>query len=302
MLKSLINTALRNAGYQFNRLPEREVRMRRQSVLEFGPYRIRTNNKGLFDAYSHPETNQVITRLVAALTKCGPVAMIDVGANCGDTAALAKCGGPAAILCVEGDPSLCASLRANAAQFEDVAVRQVFLGETAGGMDVSMEMAGSNNMLSVRGNASKQTIVLDTLDRLVQDWPQAANLRFIKCDTEGFDVRILLGGRQTLVQRQPALLFEYNRGAMDQTDEPGLRIFSFLKEIGYDQFLVYDNMGRYVCAATLENMDFIRDLHDYADNSDGMINYYDFLVFSRKDGEFGQHFLESERRHRRTPA
>lgn len=298
MMKSLINAVLCGAGYQINRIPDHVVRMRRQSVLEFGPYRIRTDNKGLFDAYSHPETNRVITRLVSELVKSGRVAMIDVGANCGDTAALAKCGGPAAILCVEGDPSLCALLRANTAQFEDTVVREVFLGEKAGKMVVSMEKAGLNNTLAARGNAEKQTVVLETLDHLVRDWGDVADLRLIKCDAEGFDVRILIGGQQTLAACHPVLLFEYNRDSMVQTEEPGVRIFAFLKDLDYDQMLVYDNAGRFFCAGELNDLDFVRDLHDYADGKHRKIDYYDFVVFSKGDRPFARRFLESERLYR----
>jgi FkbM family methyltransferase len=298
MLKSWINSALRNAGYQIRRVPKRAVGLKRGSALRFGPYTIHTDNESTYNAYADPEANQVITRLVAALTREGKVAMIDVGANCGDTAAMARMGGPAAILCVEGDPSLCASLRANMAQFKDVEVRQVFLGEAPETIFVAMEKAGFNNTLATRGDGGKQPVVLDTLDHLVEDWPPVADLRLIKCDAEGFDIRILFGGRKTLAVRRPILLFEYNRDSMEQTEEPGFRIFPFLKELDYNRMLVYDNIGRFVCAAELKELDFIRDLHDYADGKHGKIDYYDFVIFNHADNVFAQGFLESERRNR----
>lgn len=301
MIKSLIKALLRDVGLQVTRLPK-QARFIKQQPLRFGPYNINTDNQALRESYAtYPETNRVITRLVRALNAEGdPCAVIDIGANCGDSAALAKCGGATSILCIEGDPKLCETLRTNLAQLDDATLRPTFLGESQGQIAVSVEKAGWNNtFVTTTDTTSKQTINIDTLDHLVSDWHALDRLRLIKCDTEGFDVRILVGGRSTLATRQPVLLFEYNREAMAQSGESGFRVFSLLGELNYRTMLFYDAFGRFICEGSLENVEFLRDLHDYADGKLSKVYYYDIVAFSKNDDSLAQRFLEFERQHRR---
>jgi len=302
MIKSFSKALLRHVGLQVTRLPKQSRFINPQQPLRFGPYNINTDNQALRQSYAtYPETNRVITRLVSALNAEGyPCAVVDIGANCGDSAALAKCGGATSILCIEGDPKLCETLHANIAQLGGVTVRPTFLGESQGKMAVRVEKAGWNSTLvTATVTTSTQTINIDTLDHLVNDWHALDRLRLIKCDTEGFDVRILVGGRSTLANRQPVLLFEYNREAMAQTGESGFRVFSFLRELNYRTILFYDAFGRFICEGSLENVEFLRDLHDYADGKFGKVYYYDVVTFSRNDDSLAQRFLELERQHRR---
>lgn len=302
MIKLFIKSLLRHIGLQVTALPKQARFVNSQQPLQFGPYNINTVSQELRQSYAtYPETNRVITRLVSALNAEGnPCAVIDIGANCGDSAALAKCGGATSILCIEGDPKLCEALRANIAQLGDVTVLPTFLGESQGKIAVSVEKAGWNDTLvTTTVTTSTKTINIDTLDHLVNDWHALDRLRLIKCDTEGFDVRILIGGRSTLADRQPVLLFEYNREAMAQSGESGFRVFSFLRELNYRTILFYDAFGRFVCEGSLENVEFLRDLHDYADGKFGKVYYYDVVTFSKTDDSLAQRFLEFERQHRR---
>ena len=197
MVKSSVKAIFRRAGFQISRLPDPAPGVA-PAALRFGPYTIESSNEALHYSYrAYPETNRVITRIVAALCSDGKrISMIDIGANCGDSAALARCGGPVAILCVEGDPLLCQTLRANLQPFDDIAIRQVFLGEAPGQIEVCMEKSGWNNTLANPAVASGQMVRLDTLDHVVEDWPALRDLGFIKCDTEGFDVRICSARRR----------------------------------------------------------------------------------------------------------
>ena len=302
MIKLFIKSLLRHIGLQVTALPKQARFVNSQQPLRFGPYNINTVSQELRQSYAtYPETNRVITRLVSALNAEGnPCAVIDIGANCGDSAALAKCGGATSILCIEGDPKLCEALRANIAQLGDVTVLPTFLGESQGKIAVRVEKAGWNDTLvTTTVTTSTKTINIDTLDHLVNDWHALDRLRLIKCDTEGFDVRILIGGRSTLADRQPVLLFEYNREAMAQSGESGFRVFSFLRELNYRTILFYDAFGRFVCEGSLENVEFLRDLHDYADGKFGKVYYYDVVTFSKTDDSLAQRFLEFERQHRR---
>jgi FkbM family methyltransferase len=267
-----------------------------------GCYTVLTDSEALRHAYeTSPEVNSVITRLVAALISGSTsAAMIDIGANCGDSVALAKSGGPVSVLCVDGDPTVCELLRRNVAQFAGVTVREVLLGETVGTISAEIIKAGWNSTLVTDNISDPKQISLDTLDRVVSTWEALPRLRFIKCDAEGFDVRILFGARATLTTRRPVLLFEYNRDAMALTGEPGFRVFSYLREVGYSRVLFYDHRGRFLCAATLEDTTLLCDLHDYADGRRGEVCYYDVVAFHASDDSLSVGFIDEERRRRVT--
>jgi FkbM family methyltransferase len=301
MIEAFIKALFRQFGFQVTRLARQSGFTNSEAPLQFGPYKISTNNEMLRQSYAnHPENNRVITRLVSVLHGEGnPCSVIDIGANCGDSAALAKCGGATSILCIEGDPKLRETLHLNVDQLGDVTVRSTFLGESRGKIVASVEKAGWNSTLVTAViTATKQTIDIDTLDNLANDWSALNCLRLIKCDAEGCDVQILFGGRSTLSNRQPVLLFEYNREAMAQIGESGFRIFSFLRGLNYETTLFYDAFGRFLCAGSLEDVEFLRDLHDYADGKSGKVYYYDVVTFSKNDAFLAQRFLELERQHR----
>ena len=85
---------------------------------------------------------------------------------------------------------------------------------------------------------------------------------------------------------------------MAQTGEPGFRVFSLLQKLGYDRLLFYDAYGRFMCAASLDQVDLLTDLHEYADGKFGKVYYYDIVAFAQSDGDLARRFVESERRHR----
>ena len=117
--KALVRSAFRMCGLQVTRTPAHRDPVVGLSPLRVGCYTVLTDSEALRRAYEiSPEVNSVITRLVAALVSdSAPTAMIDIGANCGDSVALAKSGGPVSVLCIEGDPTVCELLRRNVAQF-----------------------------------------------------------------------------------------------------------------------------------------------------------------------------------------
>jgi FkbM family methyltransferase len=263
--------------------------------LRFGRFVVETNNAELIRSYrNYPENNTVITRLVTLISRKGPIAMIDIGANCGDSLAIAKAASPdSEVLCVEGDESMLSDLARNAQQFTGVEIKGGYLGESTGHVSVSIQKRGYNNTLA--SSEGGEVISIERLDKMVLSWTGLPRLRFIKCDTEGYDIAVLFGARETLRTFQPIVLFEYNREAMQTVGEGGSRIFSFLAELGYHDVLFYDNLGRFLLATDLLQENLLRDLHDYADGRAGQIYYYDIIAFANKDAELVADFLREER-------
>jgi FkbM family methyltransferase len=294
-LKSLVKKIFRLLGLQVRRL---QSPTRASGPLRFGRFVVETDNPELVQIYRDlPETNTVISRLVTLLSGKGPVAMIDIGANCGDSLAIAKAASPdSEVLCVEGDDGLLLLLERNAKQFTRVQITQAYLGETSAQVSFSIEKRGYNNTLVTAPGG--EVLSIERLDKIVHAWAGLPRLRFIKCDTEGHDVNILFGAEDTLRTYQPVVLFEYNREAMHAVGEEGSRIFSFLADLAYHYVLFYDNLGRFVLATDLSHKSLLQDLHDYADGRARTIYYYDIVAFANKDDELASQFLREEKVYR----
>lgn len=302
MIKAIVRNLLRPLGLQLTSLPGHPVK---GGSLQIGPYSIKTDNRELIRSYrDFPLTNSVIARVVATIAKTQPgLSMIDVGANCGDSAAIAKTAHDLPILCIEPDEHLHRQLQDNLRQFRHITLVRQYLGEASATATFGVTKTGQNNTLvtSTEG-APATTIDFKTLDETLQGWPALPQVRFLKCDTEGFDVRVLHGARRLLAKEQPVVLFEYNRDSMTGCAEDGFRVFDFLRQSGYAQVLFYDAYGRFIAATDLGNTDLIRDFHDYAEGLKGKVLYYDVLAFAEKDAALARDFIQAERDFRRGAA
>jgi FkbM family methyltransferase len=298
MIKSLVTSLFSKFGLQVKRVsvasppPEEPVL---SGPLLFGRFVVETNDIALLKAYrDFPEFNGMIGHLVEILCHKGPIALIDIGANCGDTLAIAKAASPESeVLCVEGDGILLPSLEKNARQFTGITIKHCYLGEVSGSANVFVQNRGWNSTL-VRGQAD-ELISLERLDDVALSWTGLSRLRFIKCDAEGYDISILFGAQRILNKYKPVVLFEYNREAMRLTGEKGFRIFSYLAELGYRDVLFYDNFGRFLLAADLLQGNLLQDLHDYVDGRGTSIYYYDIIAFPDIEKELLAELLRKER-------
>lgn len=294
MLKPAIHALLRRFGLEVRRAPRSRSP---HDSLQIGPWTLRTDNRELIHSYREfPLTNAVITRIVRALAaRDSSVAMVDVGANCGDSAALAKLGHDLPILCIEPDAHVFSFLQANAAQFPDVSTVTCFLDEAPGTRALGIEKEGWNITLVDEPGASKRNLTFTTVDDVISSWPHAKHVGFLKCDAEGFDVRVLHGASRLLTEQQPVVLFEYNREPMGRCGEGGFRAFKFLDHCGYQTALFFDAFGRFLLEANLGDEGLLRDLHDYADGRVGRVLYYDILAFPARQQALAREFAAAER-------
>jgi len=299
MIKALIRNILRPLGLQLTFIPTHPIA---GGCLQFGPFRIETDNRELIKSYQyHPLTNTVIARVVAALAAKEPsLAMIDVGANCGDSLAIAKTAFDLPVLCIEPDEHLFGLLEANLHQFKDVTALQQYLGEHTGSEAFTVTKTGWNNTLVQAPDSSATSLTFKTLDEASETWAHRNKTRFLKCDTEGFDVRVLHGAKNLISATNTVILFEYNRDSMSGCGEEGLRVFSFLEQLGYGPVLFYDAYGRFLAASTLSQHELMRDLHDYIEGVLGAVLYFDVVAFSKKDELLARQFIEDERTFRQS--
>jgi hypothetical protein len=111
------------------------------------------------------------------------------------------------------------------------------------------------------------------------------NTRFVKIDTDGYDISILNDSFEWLAEGHPAILFENDiRDIKDLTavDE----LFDNLKKIGYEYFVVWDDPGFHVVST--QDLGIIKDLNRYlfklhqSEFQRGISNY-DVLCLHREE-------------------
>ena len=282
-------------GYKVSRL-HRASDGNGAGMLHFGPYNITTDSGALIDYYGwHPNGNQFLGRLAASLgTSNKELGIIDVGANCGDTAALMRSHAGLPILCVEGDEKLYSLLQKNLVPVPNVTLTKCYLGEKTGPMSVKIEKAGWNNTL-VPSTGSDSDVQIIRLDELSHPWLAKRKVGLLKVDTEGFDVPIIFGASKLLAASQPIVAFEYNRENMDAIAEPGLRIFPYLADLGYEGLLTYDSTGRYLLSTTVNEMGLLTELHEFIRPPQCGIAYLDIVAFPKSRTPLFQQFRNAEK-------
>lgn len=299
MIKQLLKDSLGLFGLQLYRTPRhlRRGTMTNLSVT-VGSFKIlMPSNSLLPDMFANnPNYSSELGRLIATtLRKYPDLCLIDVGANFGDSVAIAKSVANIPILCIEGDEHIFPLLEENTKQFEDVTIHKLFLGEKSESLPVMVEKQGWNMTIIPSQNGSSTMLRLTSLDDLLSSVGDVRNHKVLKIDTEGFDCRIIRGSLSYLKAVKPVVTLEYNRDNMNRIGETGIETLSLLREIGYDVILFYDGQGRLVTSTRLSDEAVVQDLHQYANGRDGAIYYYDLCVFHRDDEDIALAFQKAER-------
>lgn len=303
MLKSMAKAVVHQLGYVVHRRvpPAPPPPPRQLMPVEFGPFRLRMYPHGTIPGTLTWDGmhNDELRRIVAlALGKYPELGVIDVGANVGDTAAIAKLGGDVPVICIEGDPRIFPVLEENLRQFRNVTAIHALLGERAEDVPVALEKQGWNMTLVPRdpSGAGETTMVsLTTLDECTLGRSDVDRYHVLKVDAEGFDCRILRGGMRYLARVKPVIMMEYNRENMDPIGEPGLPTLFALREIGYRDVIVYDERSRMLVATTLAEEALLGDLHAYAPGQGSNIHFYDLCLFHSTDADLATEFTRAER-------
>lgn len=271
----------------------------REQAIKIGEKIIYTDCLPLVEWYkAYPEVNRVSTRLTSVIGHFySDFQAVDIGANCGDTIARLFDGWSGRVLAIEPDANCQKWLRTNWGDDTRVTIKPVWLSSTSSVAKATLSKTGWNTTLDPTTGGNTQ-IDFKTLDEVISLEPEFTNVKLIKVDAEGFDGQILMGSRQTLLRHKPAVLFESNMDtpAMKGTDPMG--VFAFLIGLGYESFFLYDDYGRFVVTVDNKQLDFLRDLLDYADGKFGRIHYYDAIAIHNADAALRDHFMQSERQYR----
>jgi FkbM family methyltransferase len=219
----------------------------------------------------NPDQEKPLLDLVSTMQRFGrpgDFVMVDVGANIGDTAIPAALRAPqGTFLCIEGSPGYFHFLERNVERAEMAGrflLREVLCGES-GDQGLMIEANFGSGVVK-RGDGGEGT-PLATLDHILEQAGLLDRVSLIKVDTDGFDYKVLRGGRKCLETRRPVLFFELAPTVLKDQKEDPLGIFPVLQEWGYSDFLLYTNFGEFFGHGRFDDpagMEFLHQAIQYA--------------------------------------
>lgn len=251
-----------------------------------GSYEIRLPSGHLLPLYQAqcPYYDKFLPRL-ANLLPAGS-AVIDVGANCGDTlAAMASCNEYLHYFCIEADPTFFSLLQTNIAAIQAKAsgIQVDALCELVGGKYLDRASLGGSGgtkkaVISSDESHSLQFKSLDSI--LLNSLPRKKKVSLLKTDTDGWDFDVIKSAMQIILKHQPLIFFECQHADSQQLNGY-MEAIDWLAEIGYKSWFLFDNHGRFMLEANVT--DIIKSLMAYTDQqSSGLttktFHYMDILA------------------------
>lgn len=297
-MRKLIRSLLNSIGYDIVKVNvHSDKKVNRIKKVTVGNYLLEMpgNNPQISTYKYDPGANSQLGRLsVCVAAKYPALSVLDVGANVGDTIAIIKSAIELPVIGIEGDDFAFEFLKRNTMSLKNVTLIKTFLGEKIESKKVSMEKSGWNTTL-IPNEDNGETIHLKTLDEvLAEEHLQNRTLKLLKIDCEGFDTIILRGSAKLIREKRPVIYFEYNRTNMDAIGEDGLSTLLTLSAVGYRNVIFFDNKGRFIMNAPIDQEGIITDLHRYAQADNSCIAYYDICLFHEDDTDLAQQFIDSE--------
>ena len=225
----------------------------------------------------HPTYSDNLRRLAAFVrAREGAVRAIDVGANVGDSWALAqdtRASGDTFLL-VEGSPRYFELLERNTRDVPGVTCVCRLVSDHRGVADGAIVLDEGNARVVAGGGTALE---FETLDGLLETHATARDANLVKVDAEGADTRVLRGARGLIARARPALFFEHSPRELAHAGEGDRAIFDELAAWGYPRVLLYDHRGLLIGEAATGETAPLDALLRYARLQQGY--YYDVCAF-----------------------
>ncbi len=246
-LSSLPSTAKRRIGWLVrDRFPSRRVEREVQGVRLVLPWSHRLPDY----AIHNPAYGQNLVELARLLAADAPFTMLDVGANVGDSAVQVLNAADGRVLCVEADPFYLDFLHRNvdADARIDVVEALVSPEETVGG--TTAVRSGGTTRFAEGGVGDAMPSV--TPEKLRAEHPAYADLRLVKSDTDGYDVRLIPSIAEAWTDARPVLFFEYDPYLTRLAGLDPEEVWPRLAALGYQDVAVWDNGARAIGRTTTD--------------------------------------------------
>lgn len=196
---------------------------------------------------------QNLVQLAQLLTDDGgPVVVIDVGANVGDSALQIAAATDAEIVCVEGDPYYLEFLQANTGDDPRFHLEAALLvADEEEGVMRPVRAGGTTRFVVSEAAGSAPTV---TASELRRRHPCTERLRLVKSDTDGYDVNLVPILARAWADRHPVLFFEYDLGLSRLAGFDPLRVWDELGALGYAHVAAWGNGGHPLWRADISEM------------------------------------------------
>lgn len=268
------------------------VKMLRSKYAEIGPYRLHlpASHQVLEYKRSYHLYDTALSKIAAVIREKYPdIHAIDIGANVGDTAALIRESAEIPVLCIEGDPLALPFLKENALGLgAGIEIEPSFVG--VGGMTVDLGSASNLgfNASLVAGRGKQGSVRLHPLSAILEAHPRFGRSKLLKTDTEGFDFEILRHSMSFIREVKPVIFLEY--APQFRPDEPlgGIRMLKQLIEVGYSDFIYYDNFGNLLTCVEAKDERILEDFDAYLASNirHGIaIHYFDICALHQEDAD-----------------
>jgi FkbM family methyltransferase len=174
--------------------------------------------------------------------------IVDVGANVGDTYAILRSANSKThpLLLIEGGNESLSFLRRNTEGDALVSIAECFVG-----INKSFQFHGTSSSGMLIPDAQGNTNNLKSLDLIIEEKCKTT-VGLIKVDTDGLDTIVIRSGKSTLEKDKPIVFIEVQPYHLMRNDN--FRNFlEWMADIGYDDLLCWDNMGRYICRLFIDD-------------------------------------------------
>jgi FkbM family methyltransferase len=245
-----------------------------------------------------PHYEGEIARLAEFLLKTeGRLAMVDVGANVGDTVALLQPKKRGDFLCIEGSPTFFGFLERNVRELGNVRCVNAVLTEPGDSSENAalVEADGSAHIADGASSHATSRVRRLTLDRILAENSDFPAPNFLKVDTDGYDLKVLRGSANLLQTLRPAIHFELSfRHWKNIGRTTWKQAADFLSANGYKECLLYDNLGYVVDVDEFERPRVLPAMESYAFRRDQF--YLNVITFHCASPHW-RSFKESELQH-----
>lgn len=242
-----------------------------------------------------PYYNSNLPRLVAQYQQFRKekFAILDIGANIGDTLIMLRQVSDLPVHCFEGDPFYFQLLEQNSKGIANCYLHPVLLSDKPSTLKVRNNIhLGTSTFI---GDAEDGTPMnFSSVDHFLAEHHPEEPVGLIKSDTDGFDLRILRGAAETLRKYRPIVFLEFDRTLFEKNGDDGLQFLEFMAGLNYDGLVVYDNFGKLLCLTSLKEKDTVKALLSYIRNQKLGAPFYDLAIFPAGDEAFFRSFGASE--------
>jgi FkbM family methyltransferase len=227
--------------------PRRAVRRSVQGVDLWMPWSHRLPDYAVLSP-AYGQNLVEMAALLQARDESEILSFLDVGANIGDSTRQILARVPARALAVEADPHYLTYLRRNLSDLPGATIVEALL--TTASNDTrswAPERRGGTTHFVESTEAAGGSGAMPSLPiaHLVRDYPDFADMRLIKSDTDGYDTQLIPELAAAYASSRPVLFFEYDPALTASVAHvDAAKVWDDLAQLGYDQVGFWDNQGR----------------------------------------------------------